>query len=73
MIGTEMGRAMILRHGGKPAQPDADTGGDWQSLPPKGGINLGMTDGHVEFATLSALRNYYWHLNWNKSAATPPP
>jgi prepilin-type N-terminal cleavage/methylation domain-containing protein/prepilin-type processing-associated H-X9-DG protein len=73
MIGTEMGRAMILRHGGKPAQPDADTAGDWQSLPSRGGINLGMTDGHVEFATLSAFRNYYWHLNWNTSAAAPPP
>jgi prepilin-type N-terminal cleavage/methylation domain-containing protein/prepilin-type processing-associated H-X9-DG protein len=71
-LGTEMGRLMILRHGGRPASRNADTDGNWDSLPPKGGINIGMTDGHVEFSTLPAIRNYYWHLNWNKPAAPTP-
>jgi len=71
MIGTEMGRIMILRHGGRLAPPDADYDADWPSLPPRGGINIGMTDGHVELATMPALRSYYWHLNWNKSAPVP--
>jgi prepilin-type N-terminal cleavage/methylation domain-containing protein len=73
MIGTEFGRVTIIRHGGKPALPDADTDGNWQSLPARGGINVGMNDGHVEFATLPGLRNYFWHLNWNKSVANSMP
>jgi prepilin-type N-terminal cleavage/methylation domain-containing protein len=65
MIGTEMGRTMVLRHGGKPAHANTITAGGWPGIPPRGGINLGMTDGHIEFTTLATLRNYYWHLNWN--------
>jgi prepilin-type N-terminal cleavage/methylation domain-containing protein len=73
LMGTEFGRVTILRHGGKPALPGSDSDGTWQSLPARGGINLGMNDGHVEFAKLSALRNYYWHRYWNPSAAAATP
>jgi prepilin-type N-terminal cleavage/methylation domain-containing protein/prepilin-type processing-associated H-X9-DG protein len=73
MMGTEFGRITILRHGAKPATPGADTDGTWQSLPPRGGINIGMNDGHVEFAKIAALRNYYWHRYWNQSLANSAP
>ena len=73
MMGTEFGRVTIIRHGTKPALPGADYDGTWQSLPPRGGINVGMNDGHAEFAKLAVLRSYYWHRYWNKSAANSQP
>jgi prepilin-type N-terminal cleavage/methylation domain-containing protein/prepilin-type processing-associated H-X9-DG protein len=73
MMGTEFGRVTIVRHGTKPALPGADYDGTWQSLPPRGGINVGMNDGHVEFAKLAALRSYYWHRYWNKTLANSVP
>jgi prepilin-type processing-associated H-X9-DG protein len=73
LMGTEFGRLTILRHGGRPATPNSSSDGTWQSLPLNGGINLGMADGHVEFAKISALRNYYWHLYWNKAVANSTP
>jgi prepilin-type N-terminal cleavage/methylation domain-containing protein/prepilin-type processing-associated H-X9-DG protein len=73
LMGTEFGRVTILRHGGKPALPGADTDGTWQSLPLRGGINIGMNDGHVEFAKIAALRSYYWHLYWKQSLAASTP
>jgi prepilin-type N-terminal cleavage/methylation domain-containing protein/prepilin-type processing-associated H-X9-DG protein len=71
MMGTEMGRVTIARHGGRPALPNADYDGDLKTSPPRGAINIGMTDGHVELAKLPALWNYYWHLNWKQPAAAP--
>ena len=73
MIGTEMARVMISRHGGRPARPDATTAGSWLNVPARGGINLGMTDGHVEFTTLSKVQIFYWHLNWNIPSAAHSP
>jgi prepilin-type N-terminal cleavage/methylation domain-containing protein/prepilin-type processing-associated H-X9-DG protein len=72
MIRTEMGRITIARHGGRPASPNADHDADWKTSPPRGAINIGMTDGHVELVKLPTLWNYYWHLNWNESAASTP-
>jgi prepilin-type processing-associated H-X9-DG protein len=34
-----------------------------------GGINLALTDGHVELVKLENLWNYSWHWNW----ITPVP
>jgi prepilin-type N-terminal cleavage/methylation domain-containing protein/prepilin-type processing-associated H-X9-DG protein len=73
MMGMEFGRVTIIRHGGRPALPDDETDGNWQTLPPRGGINIGMADGHVEFSTLPALRGYYWHDYWNLSVANSTP
>jgi prepilin-type processing-associated H-X9-DG protein len=73
MMGTEMGRVTIARHGGKPALPNAESDGTWQSLPARGGINIGMNDGHVEFAKFAALRSYFWHRYWNQSVASSTP
>ncbi len=73
MMGTEMGRVTIARHGGRPALPNADYDGDLQTSPPRGAINIGMTDGHIELAKLPALWTYYWHLNWKGPAAASTP
>lgn len=73
LMGTEFGRVTILRHGTRPAGPAAGCDGTWQSVPPRGGINVAMNDGHVEFIKLMALRNYYWHANWNLTLANSQP
>jgi hypothetical protein len=73
LMGTEFGRVTIIRHGGRPATPNADSDGTWQSLPPRGGINIGMNDGHVDFAKIATLRNYYWNLHWNVAVANLTP
>ena len=73
LMGTEFGRVTIIRHGTRPATPDSSSGGTWQSLPPRGGINIGMNDGHVDFARIAALRNYSWHRYWNKTVANAQP
>jgi prepilin-type N-terminal cleavage/methylation domain-containing protein/prepilin-type processing-associated H-X9-DG protein len=73
MMGTEFGRITILRHGTRPATPNTETDGTWHSLPARGGINIAMADGHVQFVKLIALRNYYWHANWNMSLANSQP
>jgi prepilin-type processing-associated H-X9-DG protein len=73
MMGTEMGRVTIARHSGRSALPNANYDGDLQTSPPRGAINIGMTDGHVELAKLPALWTYNWHLNWNKFLANPAP
>jgi hypothetical protein len=33
-----------------------------------GGIDLGMFDGHAEYAPLQNLWMYYWHLGWVQRA-----
>jgi len=61
-----MGCCTILRHGGRTANGSVPyTQG--QHLP--GAINVGLSDGHVEFSKLQNLWNYSWHLNWTN----PPP
>jgi prepilin-type N-terminal cleavage/methylation domain-containing protein len=71
MMGTELGRFTIARHGSKPASPNANYDGDWKTSPPRGAINVGLTDGHIELAKLPTLWSYYWHLNWNEAIAGP--
>jgi len=34
------------------------------SLPRKGGIIVGLGDGHAEFSKLPDLWNYNWHRSW---------
>jgi len=73
MMGTEMGRFAIARHGTRPARSSTVQNANWNASPPRGAINLGMNDGHVELARLPTLWSYYWHLNWNAPAGVPTP
>jgi prepilin-type processing-associated H-X9-DG protein len=73
LMGTEFGRVTIIRHGTRPATPNAGSNGTWQSLPPRGGINIALNDGHVELAKIASLRNYYWHRYWNTTVANSQP
>lgn len=63
-MGREMGRTCVARHGVRPSQ-----GIRWAvaSQPPKGSVNIGLFDGHVELTSLPNLWNYYWHNNWDQS------
>ena len=71
-MGYEMGRFTIARHGGvNPAQASNEYSGDWKTSPPRGAINIALTDGHVELAKLPALWGYYWHRDWNAAIAAP--
>ena len=61
--GREMGRTAVARHGAKV------TRSRWTSpaQPPKGGVNVGLFDGHAEFSKLVNLWSYTWHNNWDQS------
>jgi len=62
---NEMGRFTILRHGGKTAQSSVKISNASQ-LPARGGVVIGLADGHVEFTTLPHLWSYTWHKDWEK-------
>lgn len=61
--GHEMGRACVARHGTKIAHTRWTTA----NQPPKGGVNVGLFDGHAEFSKLANLWSYTWHNNWDSS------
>ncbi len=63
---NEMGRFTILRHGGKTLAGSMKISSAAQ-LPPKGGVVLGLADGHAEFSTLPNLWSYNWHRSWGKT------
>jgi prepilin-type N-terminal cleavage/methylation domain-containing protein len=60
--GQEIGRTCVARHGTRASShsrwPTADQ-------PPRGGVNVGCYDGHVEFSKLPNLWSYTWHNNWD--------
>lgn len=60
---NEMGRFTILRHGGKTAAGNVTISSASQ-LPSKGGIIVGLADGHAEYSTLPHLWTYNWHHQW---------
>ena len=62
---NEMGRFTILRHGGKTAMNSYKISNASQ-LPGRGGVMIGLADGHVEFTTLPHLWSYTWHKDWEK-------
>jgi prepilin-type N-terminal cleavage/methylation domain-containing protein len=65
----EMGRLTIARHGGvNPGGAPRSNKSPWQFFPPKGAVNIGLEDGHVELARLPDLWGYYWHRNWKQDA-----
>jgi prepilin-type N-terminal cleavage/methylation domain-containing protein len=65
---NEMGRFTILRHGGKTALGSIKISSASQ-LPNKGGVVIGLADGHAEFSTLRNLWSYNWHKNWGRNVA----
>ena len=62
--GYEMGRIAVARHGGGVASRSYTA--NWTSSPPSGGVNVGLSDGHVELSKLPNLWAYYWHRNWGQ-------
>ena len=69
----EMGRFTIQRHAFNPAAAELNHSTSWGISPPRGGINLALFDGHVEFSQLPHLYSYTWHNNWKQSIAAPGP
>ncbi|HEY1788045.1 MAG TPA: prepilin-type N-terminal cleavage/methylation domain-containing protein [Verrucomicrobiae bacterium] len=69
---NEMGRLTIQRHGGvRPGAASRNNTTAWQFGPPKGLLDIGLGDGHVESTRLINLWNYNWHKSWNFSIAKP--
>jgi prepilin-type N-terminal cleavage/methylation domain-containing protein len=76
--GYEMGRVAIPRHGGpNPAGASRNYTAAWTGSTPKGGVNVGLADGHGELSKLPNLWTYYWHRFWGQATApaigTPQP
>lgn len=72
---NEMGRFSILRHGGKTAAGPVMISSPNQ-LPLRGGVVLGLADGHAEYSILPHLWTYNWHRLWGTqipiSIGSPP-
>jgi prepilin-type N-terminal cleavage/methylation domain-containing protein len=71
--GYEMGRIAVARHGGGTASRNYTS--NWNSSPPNGAVNVGLSDGHVELSRLPGLWSYNWHRSWgqpNISVIGPP-
>jgi hypothetical protein len=60
---NEMGRFTILRLGGRTATASVIINAGNQ-LPKRGGIVVGLADGHADFSTLPNLWTYHWHNAW---------
>jgi prepilin-type N-terminal cleavage/methylation domain-containing protein len=66
---NEVGRMAIQRHGtgrapGAAARKYTQL---WSTSPPRGGVNVGLYDGHAEFCPLPNLWSYTWHQNWGNT------
>ncbi len=75
---NEMGRLTIARQGGaSPQAAPRNYNANWNTSQPRGALNLGLGDGHVELPKLPKLWNYYWHRDWGKyqtiQIGTPSP
>ena len=71
----EMGRFTIQRHGYDPLHAERNHNTAWTAASPRGGVNIGLADGHVEFSRLQNLWGYQWHRNWGQTikVTIPPP
>lgn len=74
---NEMARFTILRHGGKTATSSVTISAGNQ-LPRKGGIVVGLADGHASYTALPDLWTYQWHNQWGMTVpvgigASPQP
>ena len=61
---NEMGRFTIQRHGFDPIHAEQNHTTPWTQASPRGGVNAGLGDGHVEISKLQNLWYYEWHRNW---------
>jgi prepilin-type N-terminal cleavage/methylation domain-containing protein len=71
--GYEMGRMAVARHGSGGVSRNYSA--NWNSSPPSGAVNVGLSDGHVELSRLPGLWSYNWHRSWgqpNIPAIGPP-
>jgi prepilin-type N-terminal cleavage/methylation domain-containing protein/prepilin-type processing-associated H-X9-DG protein len=60
--GQHMQRVCVLRHGGKGPAGAPKTFPQTGTAYPKGGVNIGFADGHVEYSQLENLwAKYYWN------------
>lgn len=60
--GQMMQRLTLLRHGAKSSASAPQSGQGGRNPYPKGGVQMALTDGHVEFSRLDDLwLQYYWH------------
>jgi prepilin-type N-terminal cleavage/methylation domain-containing protein len=70
-----MSRVVIPRHGWKDPSAAPQNFNVASKLP--GGIDIGVSDGHVASASLESLWSYSWHQNWvtpgKRPGATFPP
>ncbi len=62
--GREMARTCVARHA-----CNAGAQNKWPAVSqvPKGSVNVGCFDGHVELSKLPNLWTFYWHRNWDPS------
>ena len=61
-IGQMMWRYTILRHGSRSPASAPQSGVSTTAPYPRGGVNVGLTDGHVEYSILDNLwSKYYWN------------
>jgi prepilin-type N-terminal cleavage/methylation domain-containing protein len=69
---NEMGRFTVTRHGANPATAQSVlTTTAFRGV--RGGIDVGLADGHVEFSRLPDLWSYYWHNNWKSQIVNIGP
>ncbi len=66
---AEIERIVTPRHGGVNASAAPRNFNITQKLP--GGINLGLSDGHVEYSPLERLWQYYFNATWVPPARRP--
>jgi len=65
---NEIGRMAIPRHGAAaPGGASRNYTADWNTSPPRGGVNVALYDGHAEFSKLPNLWFYTWHRGWGET------
>jgi len=65
---NEIGRMAIPRHGaGPPGGVPRNYIALWSKNPPRGAVNVGLYDGHVDFCKLPDLWFYNWHNQWGQT------
>jgi prepilin-type N-terminal cleavage/methylation domain-containing protein/prepilin-type processing-associated H-X9-DG protein len=70
IVGEEMARCTVDRHGGIPPAKAPQQVLPGQPLP--GAINMGFADGHARLISLEDLWTCAWHLNWTNPPVRPP-
>jgi prepilin-type N-terminal cleavage/methylation domain-containing protein len=64
--GFEMGRFTLQRHAFNPQKAERNHKSAWTSSSPRGAVDVGIFDGHVESSKLPNLYSYTWHKDWAK-------